>query len=285
MTVKSDHLLPATQGLERYLREIRTFPLLEPEMELALARRYLETGDAVAADRLIKSHLRLVVKIAKGYRGYNLPIGDLIAEGNIGLTQALQKFDPERGVRFSTYATWWIRAAIQDYVMRARSLVKMVTTANQKKLFFNLRRLKQEAGAVGDGDLAPDVVEEIATSLAVPADEVREMDRRLRGADQSLNVTAGADLDTEWQDRLVDDGPDPEVREMERDEFSKRHALLRSSMARLSERERTIVQQRRLRDEPTTLETLSQQYGISRERVRQIEAQALQKLQKAMCAA
>ncbi len=283
-TQAEDHAT-AAEGLGFYLRDIRAFPMLAPEVERDLAKRFQRTGDAAAATKLVGSHLRLVVKIAKGYRGYNLPIADLIAEGNVGLTQALQKFDPSRGVRFSTYATWWIRAAIQDFVMRSRSLVKTVTTANQKKLFFNLRRLKVERHEIGDGDMAADVARGIAEALSVSEEEVRDMNRRLRAGDQSLNVTGGVDFDTEWQDRLIDERPDPETRAVDQDEMLKRRALLRKSLARLSERERNIVQQRRLLEEPTTLEMLSQHYGISRERVRQIEAQAMNKLQKAMCAA
>jgi RNA polymerase sigma-32 factor len=285
MKTRAEDHATAAEGLGFYLRDIRAFPMLAPEVEQDLAKRFRRTGDAAAATKLVGSHLRLVVRIAKGYRGYNLPIADLIAEGNVGLTQALQKFDPSRGVRFSTYATWWIRASIQDFVMRSRSLVKTVTTANQKKLFFNLRRLKVERHEIGDGDMAADVARGIAEALSVTEEEVRDMNRRLRAGDQSLNVTGGVDFDTEWQDRLIDEQPDPETRAADQDEMLKRRALLRQSLARLSERERNIVQQRRLREEPITLEILSQHYGISRERVRQIEAQAMHKLQKAMCAA
>lgn len=268
--------------LSRYLGEVRRFPLLAEDEESDLARRYVASGDPEAARRLVGSHLRLVVKIAKGFRGYGLPLADLIAEGNIGLMRGLQRFDPDRGVRVSTYAAWWIRAEIQDYIMRSQSLVKMGTTATQKKLFFNLRRLKSRLSEFGDGDLAPDSVDAIATALEVPADEVVHMNRRLQASDQSLNAAIGYDLDAEWQDRLIDESPDPETIIVERDEFDRRSALLEASLRELDERERDILRRRKLQEEPLTLEDLSRHYGVSRERIRQIEVRALEKLEKIM---
>ena len=268
--------------LSRYLGEVRRFPLLAEDEESDLARRYVADGDPEAARRLVGSHLRLVVKIAKGFRGYGLPLADLIAEGNIGLMRGLRRFDPDRGVRLSTYAAWWIRAEIQDYIMRSQSLVKMGTTATQKKLFFNLRRLKGRLGEFGDGDLALESTAAIAAALEVPTDEVVSMNRRLQASDQSLNAAVGFDMDAEWQDRLVDESPDPETILVERDEFDRRSALLERSLRELDERERDILRRRKLQDEPLTLEDLSRRYGVSRERIRQIEARAMEKLSKIM---
>jgi len=268
--------------LSRYLGEVRRFPLLAGDEEDGLARRYVADGDPEAARRLVGSHLRLVVKIAKGFRGYGLPLGDLIAEGNIGLMRGLRRFDPDRGVRLSTYAAWWIRAEIQDYIMRSQSLVKMGTTATQKKLFFNLRRLKGRLGEFGDGDLALESAAAIAAALEVPTDEVVSMNRRLQASDQSLNAAVGFDMDAEWQDRLVDESPDPETILVERDEFDRRSALLERSLRELDERERDILRRRKLQEEPLTLDDLSRRYGVSRERIRQIEARAMEKLGKIM---
>jgi len=268
--------------LSRYLGEVRRFPLLAEDEESDLARRYVADGDPEAARRLVGSHLRLVVKIAKGFRGYGLPLADLIAEGNIGLMRGLRRFDPDRGVRLSTYAAWWIRAEIQDYIMRSQSLVKMGTTATQKKLFFNLRRLKGRLGEFGDGDLALESTAAIAAALEVPTDEVVSMNRRLQASDQSLNAAIGFDMDAEWQDRLVDESPDPETILAERDELDHRSALLERSLRELDERERDILRRRKLQDEPLTLEDLSRRYGVSRERIRQIEARAMEKLSKIM---
>jgi RNA polymerase sigma-32 factor len=271
-------------GLSRYLQEIRKFPLLEPNEEYMLAKRWREHDDSEAAHKLVTSHLRLVAKIAMGYRGYGLPIGELISEGNVGLMQAVKRFDPERGFRLATYAMWWIRASIQEYVLHSWSLVKIGTTAAQKKLFFNLRRLKGEMKAFEEGDLNPEQVEEISRKLAVAEKEVIDMNRRLASSDQSLNapVSGDGDGDSQWQDWLVDTAQDQETRLLESDEIQNRRALLETSMSVLNERERHILTERRLTDEPKTLEELSQEYGISRERVRQIEARAFEKLQKAM---
>ena len=268
--------------LSRYLGEVRRFPLLASDEEDGLARRYVADGDPEAARRLVGSHLRLVVKIAKGFRGYGLPLGDLIAEGNIGLMRGLQRFDPDRGVRLSTYVAWWIRAEIQDYIMRSQSLVKMGTTATQKKLFFNLRRLKGRLGEFGDGDLALESTAAIAAALEVPTDEVVSMNRRLQASDQSLNAAVGFDMDAEWQDRLVDESPDPETILVERDEFDRRSALLERSLRELDERERDILRRRKLQEEPLTLDDLSRRYGVSREHIRQIEARAMEKLGRIM---
>jgi RNA polymerase sigma-32 factor len=268
--------------LTRYIAEIRRHPVMTAEEEYAAAKSYIATGDTAAGDRLVASHLRLVVKIAKGLRGYGLPISDLVAEGNIGLMLALQRFDPDRGARFSTYATWWIRAEMQDYIMRSQSLVKTVTTAAQKKLFFNLRRMKADLSETNSGDLPAESVTSIATALDVPEYEVVQMNRRLAGGDLSLNATAAADQEMEFQDLLVDDAPNPETWVADRDQFAKRHHKLEHGLARLTTRERDILTRRRLVDEPLTLESLSQEYGISRERVRQIEMSALAKLRKSM---
>ncbi len=269
-------------GLSRYLQEIRKFPLLEPNEEYMLAKRWREHDDSEAAHKLVTSHLRLVAKIAMGYRGYGLPVGELISEGNVGLMRAVKRFDPERGFRLATYAMWWIRASIQEYVLHSWSLVKIGTTAAQKKLFFNLRRLKGEMKAFEEGDLNPEQVEEIAQKLAVSEKEVIEMNRRLASSDQSLNAPVTGDGDGEWQDWLVDTAQDQETQLLESDEIQNRRELLEASMSVLNERERHILTERRLTDEPKTLEELSQEYGISRERVRQIEARAFEKLQKAM---
>jgi RNA polymerase sigma-32 factor len=269
-------------GLSRYLQEIRKFPLLEPEEEYMLAKRWREHGDVEAAHRLVTSHLRLVAKIAMGYRGYGLPISEIIAEGNVGLMQAVKRFEPDKGFRLATYAMWWIRAAIQEYILRSWSLVKMGTTAAQKKLFFNLRKVKGQIQAIEEGDLHPDQVETIATRLGVPQQDVISMNRRLAAPDHSLNAPLRAESEGEWQDWLVDEQIDQESELAEREELEQRRDLLSNSLGALNERERHILTERRLKDEPTTLEDLSQVYGISRERVRQIEVRAFEKLQKAM---
>jgi len=273
----------ATEGnLSRYLQEIRKFPMLAPEEELALARRWKDHGDERAAHKLVTSHLRLVAKIAMGYRGYGLPVGELISEGNVGMMQAVKRFDPERGFRLATYAMWWIRAAIQEYILHSWSLVKMGTTAAQKKLFFNLRRLKAQMSALEDGDLKDEQVAKIAHRLQVPEQDVINMNRRLASPDHSLNAPVRADSEGEWQDWLVDDGESQEEELAERQDMSNRRDLLAGALKTLNERERHILIERRLKEEPTTLEELSQQYGISRERVRQIEVRAFEKLQKSM---
>ncbi|QXM25360.1 RNA polymerase sigma factor RpoH [Elioraea tepida] len=269
-------------NLTRYLQEIRKFPMLTPEEEYALAKRWQETGDLEAAHKLVTSHLRLVAKIAMGYRGYGLPIGELISEGNVGMMQAVKRFDPDRGFRLATYAMWWIRAAIQEYILHSWSLVKMGTTAAQKKLFFNLRRLKGEMQAIEDGDLKPEQVAKIAKDLDVPEQDVIQMNRRLAATDHSLNAPVRVDGEGEWQDWLVDESDNQEVELAEREDMGRRKALLANALRTLNERERHILIERRLKDEPTTLEELSHQYGISRERVRQIEVRAFEKLQRAM---
>ena len=269
-------------GLQRYLDEIRKFPMLQKDEEYMLARRWREHEDPVAAERLVTSHLRLVAKMAHGYRGYGLPLAEVISEGNIGLMQAVKKFDPEKGFRLATYAMWWIRAAIQEYVLRSWSLVKMGTTAAQKKLFFNLRRMKGQMQALEEGDLKPDQVATIAHKLAVTEDEVVSMNRRLGGPDASLNVRVGEDGGAEWQDWLAQEEETQEVRLGEREEFDGRMALLQDAMSGLNARERHIIQERRLREDPVTLEDLAAEYGVSRERIRQIEVRAFEKLQKAM---
>jgi RNA polymerase sigma-32 factor len=269
-------------GLARYLEEIRRFPMLEPDEEYMLAKRWKEHADAEAAERLITSHLRLVARIAMGYRGYGLPIGEIISEGNVGLMQAVKRFDPDRGFRLATYAMWWIRAAIQEYILRSWSLVKMGTTAAQKKLFFNLRRAKGQLQALEEGDLRPDQVKAIAKRLGVPEEDVISMNRRLAG-DASLNAPIRAELDSgEWQDWLVDESPDQEEELIERDEMDHRRAFLESALETLNERERRIFEARRLSDEPMTLEDLSAEFGVSRERIRQIEVRAFEKVQKAV---
>jgi RNA polymerase sigma-32 factor len=270
-------------GLSRYLQEIRKFPMLEKEQELRLATQWREKGDVEAAHTMVTSHLRLVAKIAMGYRGYGLPIGEVISEGNVGLMQAVKKFEPERGFRLATYAMWWIRAAIQEYILRSWSLVKMGTTAAQKKLFFNLRRIKGEISALEEGDLTPDHVKTIAHKLAVTDEEVISMNRRLSGGDASLNAPIAGDGESQWQDWLADDnGVSQETELAENQEFGERMVLLNAAMEGLSERERHIIMERRLKDDPATLEDLSREYGVSRERVRQIEVRAFEKLQKAM---
>jgi len=274
--------LPDEGSLSRYLSEIRKFPMLEPEEEFMLAKAWREHGDSEAAHRLVTSHLRLVAKIAMGYRGYGLPVSELIAEGNVGMMQAVKRFEPDKGFRLATYAMWWIRAAIQEYILRSWSLVKIGTTAAQKKLFFNLRRMKGKISALEEGDLRPEHVAQIAHKLAVPEADVISMNRRLAAPDHSLNAPLRADSEGEWQDWLVDDTPDQESRLAEQEELSIRRGLLAQAMGTLSDRERDILQRRRLVEEPVTLEDLSQEYGISRERVRQIEVRAFEKLQKSM---
>ena len=269
-------------NLSRYLQEIRKFPMLAPEEELALSRRWRDSEDQASAHKLVTSHLRLVAKIAMGYRGYGLPVGELISEGNVGMMQAVKRFDPDRGFRLATYAMWWIRAAIQEYILHSWSLVKMGTTAAQKKLFFNLRRLKGQMQAIEDGDLQPEQVAKIAKMLAVPEQDVVSMNRRLAAPDNSLNSPVRSDSEGEWQDWLVDDSETQEEVLADRQEFDGRKALLNGALKTLNERERHILIERRLKDNPTTLEDLSQQYNISRERVRQIEVRAFEKLQKAM---
>jgi RNA polymerase sigma-32 factor len=283
MTAITTGLGLAPEGnLSRYLQEIRKFPMLGPEEEYALAKRYQDTGDWEAAHRLVTSHLRLVAKIAMGYRGYGLPIGELISEGNVGMMQAVRRFDPDRGFRLATYAMWWIRAAIQEYILHSWSLVKMGTTAAQKKLFFNLRKLKGQMQAIEEGDLSPENVRKIAEELEVAEADVISMNRRLASPDHSLNAPVRIDGEGEWQDWLVDESDDQETELAEREELSKRRVLLGQALKTLNQRERHILTERRLRDNPVTLEDLSQQYGISRERVRQIEVRAFEKLQKSM---
>ena len=269
-------------GLARYLDEIRRFPMLEAGEEYMLAKRFREDEDVEAAHRLVTSHLRLVAKIAMGYRGYGLPMNEIISEGNVGLMQAVKRFDPERGFRLATYAMWWIRAAIQEYILHSWSLVKMGTTAAQKKLFFNLRRLKSQMQAIEEGDLRPETVRQIATTLEVTEQDVIDMNRRLEGPDHSLNAMLRSDGDTEWQDWLVDTAQSQETTVADEEELGHRRSLLEEAMGVLNDRERHILNERRLKEEPTTLEDLSVQYNISRERVRQIEVRAFEKLQKAM---
>jgi RNA polymerase sigma-32 factor len=269
-------------SLTRYLQEIRKFPMLSHEEEYMLAKSWRERGDVEAAHKLVTSHLRLVAKIAMGYRGYGLPVGELIAEGNVGMMQAVKRFDEEKGFRLATYAMWWIRAAIQEYILRSWSLVKMGTTAAQKKLFFNLRKIKGQLQAIEEGDMAPDTVEEISKKLAVSEDEVVSMNRRLAAPDHSLNAPMRIDGDGEWQDWLVDDTPDQETLLAESEELTNRRELLAQAMKTLNERERHILTERRLKEETLTLEELSHEYNISRERVRQIEVRAFEKLQKAV---
>ncbi len=276
--------LSPEQGLNSYLAQVRKFPMLEKDEEFMLAKQWQQHGDTKAAEKMVTSHLRLVAKIAMGYRGYGLPIGEVISEGNVGLMQAVKKFDPDKGFRLSTYAMWWIRAAIQEYVLRSWSLVKMGTTAAQKKLFFNLRRLKGEMKAIDDGDLSPDQVKKIATKLNVKEDEVTSMNRRMsHGGDASLNVTIGGeDGSAEWQDWLEDDTDSQETQVANSQEYDARMELLQDAMADLNDRERHIIAERRLSDNPKTLEDLAGVYNVSRERIRQIEARAFEKLQEAM---
>jgi RNA polymerase sigma-32 factor len=275
--------LSGEQGLNRYLAEIKKFPLLTAEQEYMLAKRYAEHQDPEAAKQLVTSHLRLVAKIAMGYRGYGLPVSELISEGNIGLMQGVKKFEPDRGFRLATYAMWWIKASIQEFILRSWSLVKMGTTAAQKKLFFNLRRMKKNLDAYEDSDLHPDQVKKIATDLGVSEQEVVNMNRRMMmGGDASLNISFNEDGEGQWQDMLEDNGPLQDQLVEEAQEAGNRHALLVEAMDSLNERERHILTQRRLTDDPKTLEELSQEYQVSRERVRQIEVRAFEKLQKAM---
>jgi RNA polymerase sigma-32 factor len=275
-------VLSGEAGLSRYLSEIRKFPLLSPEDEYMFAKRWKEHEDPQAARRLVTSHLRLVAKIAMGYRGYGLPVSEIVSEGNVGLMQAVKRFDPDKGFRLATYAMWWIRASIQEYVLRSWSMVKMGTTAAQKKLFFNLRKAKSNIGAIEEGDLTPAHTTKLADQLGVTETEVTEMNRRLSGPDSSLNAPLRSESESEWQDWLADDTVDQETRLAEREEMGDRHELLVNAMKDLTERERDIIEARRLRDEPATLEELSQKYGVSRERVRQIEVRAFEKLQRGM---
>ena len=271
-------------GLSRYLQEIRKFPLLEPEEEYMLAKRWVEEQDTEAAHKMVTSHLRLAAKIAMGYRGYGLPQAEVISEANVGLMQAVKRFDPEKGFRLATYAMWWIRASIQEYILRSWSLVKLGTTSGQKKLFFNLRKAKSRIGALEDGDLRPEHVERIATDLGVTHDEVISMNRRLSGGDASLNATVGSDDESsmQWQDWLEDESADQAGDYAERNELEARRELLTEAMDVLNERERDILTQRRLAEQPVTLEELSGVYDVSRERIRQIEVRAFEKLQKRM---
>ena len=275
-------VLSGDAGLSRYLTEIRKFPLLSPEDEYMFAKRWKEHEDSEAARRLVTSHLRLVAKIAMGYRGYGLPVSEIVSEGNVGLMQAVKRFDPDKGFRLATYAMWWIRASIQEYVLRSWSLVKMGTTAAQKKLFFNLRKAKNNIGAIEEGDLTPAHTATLADQLGVTETEVTDMNRRLSGGDASLNAPLRSESESEWQDWLADDTADQETRMAEREEMGDRHELLVTAMKDLTDRERDILQARRLQDEPATLEELSQKYGVSRERVRQIEVRAFEKLQRGM---
>ena len=275
--------LNSEEGLNRYLAEIKKFPILSAEEEYMLAKRFEEHQDPEAAAKLVTSHLRLVAKIAMGYRGYGLPVSELISEGNIGLMQGVKKFEPDRGFRLATYAMWWIKASIQEFILRSWSLVKLGTTAAQKKLFFNLRRMKKNLDAYEDGDLRPEDVRKIATDLGVTEEEVISMNRRmLGGGDTSLNVSLNEDGEGQWQDSLVDDGPLQDELVADAEERIQRHALLIEAMQSLTDREKQILTERRLVDEPRTLEELSQEFGVSRERVRQIEVRAFEKLQKAM---
>jgi RNA polymerase sigma-32 factor len=275
-------ILTAESGLSHYLDEIRRFPMLEPQEEYMLAKSWREHGDRTAAHKLVTSHLRLVAKIAMGYRGYGLPISEVISEGNVGLMQAVKRFEPEKGFRLATYAMWWIKAAIQEYILRSWSLVKMGTTANQKKLFFNLRKAKSRISALDEGDMRPDQVKLIAKRLGVTEQDVIEMNRRL-GGDASLNAPIREDGDSgEWQDWLVDERDSQEARLAETEELDNRRAALSDALAVLNERERRIFEARRLADEPVTLEDLAVEFGVSRERVRQIEVRAFEKVQKAV---
>ncbi len=274
-------VLAGENGLARYLDEIRRFPMLEPQEEYMLAKRWREHADSKAAHKLVTSHLRLVAKIAMGYRGYGLPIGEVISEGNVGLMQAVKRFEPEKGFRLATYAMWWIRASIQEYILRSWSLVKMGTTANQKKLFFNLRKAKSQISALEEGDLKPEHLEKIATKLGVSKHEVTEMNRRL-GGDASLNAPLREEGEGEWQDWLVDDSSSQEAILVDQEESENRHQALYRALGVLNERERRIFEARRLAEDPITLEELSSEFGISRERVRQIEVRAFEKVQAAV---
>ncbi|WP_373087485.1 RNA polymerase sigma factor RpoH [Sneathiella sp.] len=282
MTIASVPVLTPEGGLSRYLQEIRKFPMLEPGEEYMLAKAWRDHEDTDAAHKMVTSHLRLVAKIAMGYRGYGLPVAELISEGNVGMMQAVKRFEPEKGFRLSTYAMWWIRAAIQEYILRTWSLVKMGTTAAQKKLFFNLRKIKGQIEAIDEGDMTSEQVKTISTKLSVSEEEVINMNRRLTAPDHSLNAPMRADSEGEWMDWLEDDTPDQETVFAENQELKSRRAMLVKAMDCLNDRERHILTERRLRDEPQTLEDLSQHYSISRERVRQIEVRAFEKLQRAM---
>jgi len=283
MAVNSLSVMSPDGGLSRYLTEIRKFPMLSKDEEFMLAQRWKEHQDPQAAHKMVTSHLRLVAKIAMGYRGYGLPIGEVISEGNVGLMQAVKKFEPDKGFRLATYAMWWIRASIQEYILRSWSLVKMGTTAAQKKLFFNLRKAKSQIAAFQEGDLRPEQVSAIATKLGVLDSEVISMNRRLSGPDASLNAPLRSDSESEWQDWLADEEQvSQETMVAENEEKSLRMSLLEEAMVELTDRERHILTERRLKDEPTTLEELASQYGVSRERVRQIEVRAFEKLQKTM---
>lgn len=274
-------IVAGESGLARYLAEIRRFPMLEPQEEYMLAKRWREHQDPQAAQQLVTSHLRLVAKIAMGYRGYGLPIGEIVSEGNVGLMQAVKRFEPERGFRLATYAMWWIRASIQEYILRSWSLVKMGTTASQKKLFFNLRKAKSRISAFEDGDLKPEHVAKIASRLGVTQQDVIEMNRRMAG-DASLNAPLREEGEGEWQDWLVDDSTDQERVLVEREENDNRLDALRGALTVLNPRERRIFEARRLSDDPVTLEDLSEEFGVSRERVRQIEVRAFEKVQSAV---
>jgi RNA polymerase sigma-32 factor len=280
-----DLVIGPEQNLTRYLQEIRKFPMLSPEEEYELSVRYRDHDDMGAAHRMVTSHLRLVAKIAMGYRGYGLPIGEVISEGNVGLMQSVKRFDPDRGFRLATYAMWWIRASIQEYILHSWSLVKMGTTAAQKKLFFNLRKLKGQMQAIEEGDLRPEIVTAIAEKLGVAEGDVVSMNRRLSSPDHSLNAPLRIDGDGEWQDWLIDEHDDQETLLADREELGERRRLLKDALCLLNQRERRILQARRLSETPATLEDLSREYGISRERIRQIEVRALEKLQKSMRAA
>jgi RNA polymerase sigma-32 factor len=282
MATRSLPSVSAHGGLTRYLEEIRQFPMLEPQQEYMLAKSWREHGDRDAAHQLVTSHLRLVARIAMGYRGYGLPVGEVISEGNVGLMQAVKRFDPDKGFRLATYAMWWIRAAIQEYILRSWSLVKMGTTAAQKKLFFNLRKIKGQLKALEEGDLRPDQVKQIATRLGVTEDDVISMNRRL-GGDSSLNAPVRNDSESgEWMDWLVDDTIDQETALAESEERDNRRDMLKSALEGLNERERRVFEARRLSDDPLTLEELSSEFGVSRERIRQIEVRAFEKVQKAV---
>jgi RNA polymerase sigma-32 factor len=283
MTYKSNLPTLSPEGsLSSYLQQIRTYPMLEANQEYMLAKAWVEHEDSDAAHQMVTSHLRLVAKIAMGYRGYGLPVADLISEGNVGMMQAVKRFDPERGFRLATYAMWWIRASIQEYILRSWSLVKIGTTAAQKKLFFNLRRVKGQIEAVEEGDLTPENVAKIAEKLSVAENEVISMNRRMSAHDHSLNAPLKADAEGEWQDWLVDEEPDQETTTADNEERSQRLELLANAMEGLNERERNILSERRLADPAKTLEQLSVEYGVSRERIRQIEVRAFEKVQKAM---
>jgi RNA polymerase sigma-32 factor len=282
MTIAKVPVLTPEGNLNSYLQQIRKFPMLTQNEEFTLAKAWRDKGKVDSAHKLVTSHLRLVAKIAMGYRGYGLPLSELISEGNVGMMQAVKRFDPDRGFRLATYAMWWIRASIQEYILHSWSLVKMGTTASQKKLFFNLRKLKGQIKALEDGDMSPENVSKIATTLGVPEQDVVSMNRRLAAPDHSLNAPVRADGDGEWQDWLEDESANQETLLANSEELQKRRLLLTAAMKTLNERERHILQERRLKDDPTTLEELSKIYEISRERVRQIEVRAFEKLQKAI---